>query len=329
LRTSLVRFDSSGVSWVVGEVDCSARGRWVDCMNDRGFLVERFEENRSHLRGVAYRMLGSVSEAEDALQDAWLRVREEDPEGIRSMQAWLTTVVGRVCLNRLRSRRARREVLTDFHVPDPVVTLSEEADPEQEALLGESVGLALLVVLDALSPAERVAFVLHDVFRVPFAEIAAILDRSQPAAEQLASRARRRISGSPEPEQDQARQREVVDAFFAAARDGDFEALIHVLAPDVELRIDGGSVRAEASIVLRGAEPVAGHTHNYARLHPHLRPALVNGAAGVVVAPRGRLFAVMGFTVVNGKITNIDALLDPERLALLEISLPPPADHTA
>ena len=298
-------------------------------MNDHAVLIQRFEENRSHLRGVAYRMLGSVSEAEDALQEAWLRVREEDPEAIRSMQGWLTTVVGRVCLNRLRSRRARREVLTDFHVPDPIVTVSEGADPEQEALLGESVGLALLVVLDALSPAERVSFVLHDVFRVPFAEIAAILGRSRPAAEQLASRARRRVSGSPEPEHDRARQREVVDAFFAASRDGDFEALIQVLAPDVELRIDGGSARADASVILRGAERVAGHTATYARLHPHLRPALVNGAAGVVVAPRGRLFAVMGFTVVNGRVTNIDALLDPDRLALLDITVPPPADHRA
>ena len=296
-------------------------------MTDHGVLIERFEQNRSHLRGVAYRMLGSVSEAEDALQEAWLRVREEDPEAIRSMQAWLTTVVGRVCLNRLRSRRARREVLTDFHVPDPVVTMSEEADPEQEALLGESVGLALLVVLDALSPAERVSFVLHDVFGVPFAEIAAILDRSRPAAEQLASRARRRVSGSAEPEQNLARQREVVDAFFAASRDGDFEALIAVLAPDVELRIDGGTVRPDASIVLHGANAVAGHTATYARLHPHLRPALVNGAAGVIVAPRGRLFAVMGFTVANGQITSIDALLDPARLALLDITVPPSADH--
>ena len=296
-------------------------------VNERELLTERFEHHRPHLQGVAYRMLGSVSEAEDALQEAWLRIVDEDPERIRSMQAWLTTVVGRVCLNRLRSRRTRREVLTDFHVPDPVVTLSDDVGPEQEALLGDSVGLALLVVLDTLDPAERVAFVLHDVFGVPFADIATILERSEGAAQQLASRARRRLSGSPEPDHDLARQRKVIDAFFAASRDGDLGALITVLAPDVELRIDGGVLRASASLALRGAAAVAAHTATYAGLHPYMRRALVNGAAGVVVAPRDQLFSVMAFTVANGRIARIDALLDPERLAALELGLPPTPDE--
>jgi RNA polymerase sigma-70 factor (ECF subfamily) len=298
-------------------------------VDDCQVLTERFEQNRSHLRGVAYRMLGSVEDAEDALQEAWLRVRGEDPREIERMQAWLTTVVARVCLNRLRARRARREVLTDFQVPDPVVTLPGEADPERETILAESVGLALLVLLDGLSPAERVAFVLHDVFGVPFADIADVLDRSPSAAMQLASRARRRVAGSPEPEPDLARQRQVVDAFFAASHAGDLEALLDVLAPDVELRIDGGALRSDASIHLRGADPVARHTATYAALHPHLRPALVNGAAGVVVAPGGRLFAVMGFAVAAGRITSIDCLLDPERLAALDVALPPAASAQA
>jgi RNA polymerase sigma-70 factor (ECF subfamily) len=284
-------------------------------MDDREWLTERFEQHRSHLRAVAYRMLGSVGEADDALQEAWLRVRAQDPEGVENMQAWLTTVVGRVCLNFLRSRRSRKE--TSVHVPDPVVSFDDEVDPENEALLAESVGLALLVVLDELKPAERLAFVLHDVFGVPFAQVASALGRSEAAAAQLASRARRRVRGSPEPDPDLARQREVVDAFFAASRDGDFDALVAVLDPDVELRIDGGALRADASVVLRGTEAVAGHTATYARMYPFVRPALVNGAAGAVVAPNGRLFSVMAFTVTNGRITQIDALLDPERLAAL------------
>jgi RNA polymerase sigma-70 factor, ECF subfamily len=238
------------------------------------------------------------------------------------MQAWLTTIVGRVCLNMLRSRRAR---LQDAHVPDPVVNLEGGVDPEEEALLAESVGLALLVVLDTLTPAERLAFVLHDVFGVPFADIATVLDRSEAAAQQLASRARRRIQGVPEPDRDLARQRRVVDAFFTASRDGDFDALLAVLDPDVELRIDGGALRGEASLVLRGASAVARHTATYSELYPFVRPALVNGAAGAVVAPRGRVFSVMGFTVTNGKIVQIDALLDPERLARLGLSDRSPA----
>jgi len=290
-------------------------------MDEREWLTERFQQHRSHLRAVAYRMLGSVSEADDAIQEAWLRIRDQDPGSVENMQAWLTTVVGRVCLNMLRSRRARREE-SSAHVPDPVVSFDEDVDPEHEALLAESVGLALLVVLDALTPAERLAFVLHDVFGVPFVDIATALDRSEAAAQQLASRARRRVQGSPKPDPDLARQREVVDAFFAASRDGDFDALVAVLDPDVELRIDGGVLREEASLVLRGAEAVAGHAATYSKLYPFVRPALVNGAAGAVVAPRGRLFSVMAFTATNGKITQIDALVDPERLAEFDLTLP-------
>ncbi len=291
-------------------------------MDEREWLTERFERHRLHLRAVAYRMLGSVSEADDALQEAWLRIRDQDARGVENMQAWLTTVMGRVCLNMLRSRRGRREVFSDAHVPDPVVTLSDSVDPEHEALVADSVGLALLIVLDALTPAERLAFVLHDVFGVPFADIASVLDRSEAAAQQLASRARRRVRGSPEPDPDLARQREVVDAFFAASRDGDFDALLAVLDPDVELRIDGGVLREEASLVLRGADAVAAHTATYAKLYPFVLAAIVNGAAGAVVAPRGRLFSVMAFTVTKGIITQIDALVDPERIAELSLTLP-------
>jgi RNA polymerase sigma-70 factor (ECF subfamily) len=290
-------------------------------MDEREWMTERFEEHRGHLRAVAYRMLGSVSEADDALQDAWLRIRSQDPGSVENMQAWLTTIVGRVCLNMLRSRRTRREELP-AHVPDPVVSFDQALGPEDEALLAESVGLALLVVLDSLTPAERLAFVLHDAFGVPFADIASALGRSEAAAQQLASRARRRVRGSPEPDPDVARQREIVDAFFAASRDGDFDALVAVLDPDVELRIDGGRLRPEATRVLRGADRVAGHTATYSTLYPFVRPALVNGAAGAVVAPGGRVFSVMAFTVTDGRITQIDALVDPERLAQLDLALP-------
>jgi RNA polymerase sigma-70 factor (ECF subfamily) len=289
-------------------------------MDERDWLADRFEDHRSHLRAVAYRMLGSVTEAEDAVQEAWLRACPADTSAIDNMREWLTTIVARVCLNMLRSRRSRPDQLAG-HVPDPVVSLDDSPDPEHEALLADSVGLALLVVLDTLAPAERFAFVLHDMFAVPFEEIAALLDRSPVAVRQLASRARRRVRGSPEPDADLARQREVVDAFFAASRDGDFDALVAILAADVELRIDGGALREDASVVLRGAHAVAGQTATYAKLYPFVRPALVNGAAGAVIAPRGRLFSIMAFTVTNGKITAIDALLDPERLATLDVNL--------
>ncbi len=289
-------------------------------MEERDWLASRFEEHRSHLYAVAYRMLGSVTEAEDAVQEAWLRCCPADPSGVENMRAWLTTIVGRVCLNMLRSRRSRREEYP-VHVPDPVVSLEESVDPEHEALLADSVGLALLVVLDTLAPAERLAFVLHDMFAVPFEDIATLVDRSPTAARQLASRARRRVQGSPEPDPDLARQRAVVDAFFAASRDGDFDALVAVLDPDVELRVDGGVLREEASLVLRGRETVATYTTTYSRLYPFVRPALVNGAAGAVIAPHGRLFSVMAFTVTHGSITVINALVDPERLAQLDLAM--------
>jgi RNA polymerase sigma factor (sigma-70 family) len=294
---------------------------------ERDWLTERFEQHRSHLRGVAYRMLGSASEADDALQEAWLRIRGQDAQSVENMQAWLTTIVGRVCLNMLRARRARREQLADVYVPDPVVSLEDSAGPEQEALVADSVGLALLVVLDALSPAERLAFVLHDVFGVPFSDIAAVLDRSEAAAQQLASRARRRVHGSPAPDPDLARQREVVDAFFAASRDGDFDALVAVLDPDVGLRIDGGVLRKKASLIRRGAQAVAAYSATYSRLYPFIRPALVNGAAGAVVARAGRVLSVMAFTVAHGKITQIDALVDPERLGQLNLAIPPSGEE--
>jgi RNA polymerase sigma factor (sigma-70 family) len=297
-------------------------------VDEREWLTERFQQHRPHLRAVAYRMLGSVSEADDALQEAWLRIRDQHPESIENMQAWLTTVVGRVCLNMLRSRQARpQEELWEVHVPDPVVTFADSADPEQEALLADSVGLALLVVLEALTPAERLAFVLHDVFGVSFAEIAGMLDRSEEAAMQLASRARRRVQNSPEPDPDLAQQRRVVDAFFAAARDGDFEALVQVLDPDVVLRIDGGRLRHSASLFLRGADAVAAHTRTYSKLHPYVIPAMVNGTAGAVIAPHGQPFSVMAFIVTNGKITAIDTLLDPERLQELDLAIPPSNDQ--
>jgi RNA polymerase sigma factor (sigma-70 family) len=296
-------------------------------MDEREWLTERFQQHRSHLRGVAYRMLGSVSEADDAVQEAWLRIRNEDPRSVKNMQAWLTTIVGRVCLNMLRARRARREELSDVYVPDPVVSLEDSVGPEQEALVADSVGLALLVVLDTLSPPERLAFVLHDVFGVPFADIAAVLHRSEAAAQQLASRARRRVRGSPEPDPDLIRQREAVNAFFAASRDGDLDALVAVLDPNVQLRIDGGALREKASLTLRGAEAVAAYSSTYSKLYPFIRPALVNGAAGAVVAPAGQVFSVMAFTVTNRRITQIDVLLDPERLGQLNLTIPPLGDQ--
>jgi len=293
-------------------------------MDEHEWLTQRFQHHRSHLRAVAYRMLGSVAEADDALQEAWLRIHDQDARSIENIQAWLTTIVGRVCLNILRSRRVRGEELSGVHVPDPVVTLSDTNNPEQEALLADSVGLALLVVLDALTPAERLAFVLHDVFGVSFADVATILERSEAAAMKLASRARRRVQDSPEPDRDLARQRLVVDAFFAAARGGDFESLVRMLHPDVILRVDGGRLRRGASLALHGAAAVAAHTTTYSKLHPYVAPALVNGTAGAVIAPHGEPYAVMAFTVTNGKIAAIDALLDPERLQQLELPTPQP-----
>ena len=288
-------------------------------MDEHELLAELFEDHRAHLRAVAYRMLGSVSEADDAVQEAWLRLGRSDASGIENLGGWLTTVVARVCLNMLRSRRSRREEPLEVHMPDPVVSGEDGGDPEYEALLADSVGLALLVVLDTLAPAERLAFVLHDMFAVPFDEIAAIVDRSPTAARQLASRARGRVQGAtPSPDTDLRRQREVVDAFFAAAREGDFDALVAVLDPDVVLRSDGGAARPAASALVHGARAVAERALMFAHLSPFVRPALVNGVAGVVVAPRGRPFSVMSFTVAGGKIVAINALADPTRLRRLE-----------
>jgi RNA polymerase sigma-70 factor (ECF subfamily) len=288
-------------------------------MEERDWLAERFEEHRGHLRAVAYKMLGSLSEADDAVQESWLRLSRSDTSEVENLRAWLTTVVARVSLNVLRSRRTRREEPLDVRVPDPVVSREDGTQPEHEALLADSVGLALLVVLETLAPAERLAFVLHDMFGVPFDEIAGMVDRSPAAARQLASRARRRVQGAaPVPDADLAGQRKVVDAFFAAARDGDFEGLVAVLDPDVVSRGDGGP---GASALVRGAREVAARALTFARLSPFVRPALVNGAAGVVVAPRGEPFSVMGFTVVGAKIVEIDAITDPARLRELDLAV--------
>jgi RNA polymerase sigma factor (sigma-70 family) len=280
------------------------------------YLAQQFEEHRSHLRAVAYRMLGSRTEADDALQEAWLRLNRADASGIENPGGWLTTVVARVCLDMLRSRRSRREEPLGPHLPEPIVSLEDTMQPEHEALLADSVGLALLVVLETLSPAERLAFVLHDMFGVPFDEIAPIVDRSPTAARQLASRARRRVRGAaPAPDPDLARQREVIDAFLAAAREGDFDALVALLDPDVVFRIDRGALTAPPSREVRGAHAVADQVLRYGRpFAPLGRPAIVNGAAGAVVEVRGRRVAVAGFTVVDGRIAAIDLLADPARL---------------
>ena len=293
-------------------------------MNEHDFLAERFEENRAHLRAVAYRMLGSPIEADDAVQEAWLRLSRSDTGGVENLGGWLTTVVARVCLDMLRSRRSRREEplgeLPRRRVPEPSVSHAEGIDPEHEALLADSVGLALVVVLETLSPAERVAFVLHDMFSVPFEEIAPIVGRSPATTRQLASRARRRVRGATDvPDADLARQREVVEAFLAASRDGDFDALVAVLDPDVVLRADDGALPVVAAREVRGAPAVARRAvKGRARA---ARPALVNGAVGVVVAPRGRLLVVLGFTIRGGKIAEIEAIADPERLSELDLAL--------
>ncbi|MFL6051639.1 MAG: RNA polymerase sigma factor SigJ [Actinoallomurus sp.] len=291
-------------------------------MDDREWLAGRFEEHRGRLRAVAYRMLGSVNEAEDAVQEAWLRLSRSDADAVENLEAWLTTVVARVCLNTLRSRDRRREDPLDVRVPDPIIGREDGHDPEHQAVLADSVGLALLVVLETLTPAERLAFVLHDMFAVPFEEIGPMVERSPAAARQLASRARRRVRGqAPAPEPDLARQRDVVAAFFAAARDGDFEALVAVLDPDVVLRSDGGTARARHTAVISGARSVAAQAITFGRLAPHARPALVNGAAGVVVVANGRPLSVMAFTVTDGRIAAIDVLADPERLGGLDLAV--------
>jgi RNA polymerase sigma factor (sigma-70 family) len=285
-------------------------------MNDQQWLAARFEENRSHLRAVAYRMLGSLTEADDAVQDTWVRLSRSGTSGVENLGGWMTTIVARVCLNLLRSRKVRREEALGVHLPDPLVK-----SPEDEAVLADSVSLALLVVLDTLTPAERLAFVLHDMFELPFEDIATMVGRSPAAARQLASRARRRVKGAdiPEPDADVAPQRQVVDAFFQAARGGDFDALVALLDPDVVLRSDAGAGRS-ASVVIRGAGAVAGQAlgggagGGRVRETAVLVPVLVNGTAGVVVTIKGRPFTVMAFTVMDGRIVAMDIIADPERV---------------
>jgi RNA polymerase sigma-70 factor (ECF subfamily) len=291
-------------------------------VNEREWLAERFEDNRAHLRAVAYRMLGSVCDADDAVQEYWLRLSRSDPRSVQNLQAWFTTGVARVCLDMLRSRKSRREEPLDSHVPEPIVSPEDGVDPEHEALLADSVGLAMLVVFETLTPAERLAFVLHDMFAVPFDEIAGLLERTPAAARQLASRARRRVQDAPVPDVDLDRQRELVDAFLAASRNADFDALVAVLDTDVVLRIDRGATPPGVSAEVHGAVAVAKRGVAFSRLAPFARPALVNGAAGLVVARHGRLLGVAGFTVSHGKIVEIDLLMDPTRLRELDLADP-------
>jgi RNA polymerase sigma factor (sigma-70 family) len=287
-------------------------------MDERDWLAEQFEEHRSRLRGVAYRMLGSLSEADDAVQEAWLRLSRTDADEVENLGGWLTTVVARVSLNMLRSRKARREEPFAGRLPDPLIDRADGIGPEHEALLADSVGLALLVVLETLSPPERLAFVLHDIFAMPFVEIAPIVDRSPEAARQLASRARRRVRAErAEPDADLETQREVIDAFLAAAREGDFDRLVAVLDPDVVLRQDFGPVGRTRE--LRGAAAVAGQALHYAQLD--VRPALINGVAGAVAFRHGRPFSIGAVTVRNGKIVELDFLADPERLRELDLTI--------
>ena len=289
-------------------------------MDERDWLTQQFEEHRTRLRAVAYRMLGSLTEADDAVQEAWLRLNRSDAAAIENLGGWLTTVVARISLNMLRSRDTRREEPLESRLPEPIIDRADGTDPEHEALLSDAVGLALLVVLETLSPAERLAFVLHDMFGVPFDEIAPIVDRSPEAARQLASRARRRVRAeNTVPDADVDTQREVVDAFLAAAREGDFERLLEVLDPDVVLRADFGP--ASELQVVRGAEAVMAQARIYGQLGLDLRPALVNGAAGGVALRDGVPFSVGAFTVRAGKIVELDFLVDPERLRELDLTV--------
>jgi RNA polymerase sigma-70 factor (ECF subfamily) len=289
----------------------------MSLMDENDRLAERFEEQRPQLRAVAYRMLGSLAEADDAVQDAWVRASSARTDDIENFGGWLTTIVARVCLNMLRTRRVRCQERPEVRLPDPVISPMGELGPEGEALLAESVGLALLVVLDELTPAERLAFVLHDMFDLPFDEIAPMVDRSPTAARQLASRARRRVRSADIPDADLARQRTVVDAFFLAARRGDFDALVAVLHPDVVLRADFGPRRSAASMIVRGAAAVARQARLGANPAAVLLPALINGAAGVVITLDGQPHGVMAFTVVGEQIVELDILGDPERIRRL------------
>ncbi len=290
-------------------------------MAEQDWLAERFEQYRPRLRAVSYRMLGSLSEADDAVQEAWLRVSRADTSQVEDLGAWLTTVVARICLNVLRSRAARREEPIGPHLPDPIVSGVDGVDPEHEALIADSVGLALLIVLDTLAPAERLAVVLHDAFDVPFDQIAAIIDRSEPATRQLASRARRRLRATPAPDATIAEQWELVDAFLAAARDGDFDALLRVLDPDVVLRADAGVTVPGGSRIERGARAVASGAVAFRTLGYVSRLALVNGAPGVVTFAGEQAFSVVGFTVAGGKIVEMNILVDPARLDRLDLTV--------
>jgi RNA polymerase sigma-70 factor (ECF subfamily) len=294
-------------------------------MDEQQLLAERFENHRSQLRAVAYRMLGSLSEADDALQEAWIRISRAEMSSIENIGGWLTTVVARVCLNMLRARKSRREESLHLRIPEPILDREGGVDPEHEVLLGDSIGLALLVVLETLTPAERVAFVLRDVFALSFEEIAPIVGRSPTAARQLASRARRRVRGvTPVPDRDLGEQRRVVDAFLAAVRSGDFEGLLAVLDPDVVLRADGGALWVGVTREIRGAEAVARSALTITeRLTGFdVQHALVNGAAGMVTRDQdGGPFSVMGFTVQNGRIAEIDVLMDPARLRQLDLTI--------
>jgi RNA polymerase sigma-70 factor (ECF subfamily) len=289
-------------------------------MTGQQWLAERFEQQRPRLRAVAYRMLGSLSEADDAVQEAWLRLSRSDADEIENLDGWLTTVVARLSLNMLRSRRTRREEPWGPRMPEPIVDPADGVDPEHEALLADSVGLALLVVLETLNPAERLAFVLHDMFAMPFEQIAPIVDRSPEATRQLASRARRRVRGSaPVPDADLATQWEVVDAFLAAARDGNFDALVALLDPDVVLHADAGAALPGVPREVRGAEAVAGQASAWSRVGLTVRRALVNGAAGIVAMRDGRAFSVGAVTVSGGRIVELDFLADPERLERIDL----------
>jgi len=287
-------------------------------------LAELFEAHRPHVRAVAYRMLGSVSEAEDAAQEAWIRLSRTDVSGVDNLRGWLTTVVARVCLDMLRARTSRREDPLDVHVPDPIVERAESrggTGPEADAMLADSVGLALLVVLEKLEPAERLAFVLHDVFGMAFEEIAPVVDRSVVATRQLASRARRRVQGqAPTSETDLRKQRRVVEAFLAAVQNGDFEALVTVLDPEIVLRADGGAVKGMSRFV-RGAQAVMAQAAAFSKLGLSSQVALVNGNIGVVSRlPDGRVLSVIGFTIADGKVVEMDILADPDRLNRLDLS---------
>jgi RNA polymerase sigma factor (sigma-70 family) len=291
-------------------------------MSEQDWLAEQFEEHRRRLRAVAYRMLGSMSDAEDAVQEAWLRLSGSEPGKIENLSGWLTTVVARVSLNMLRSRAVRREEPLSPHLPDPIVDRADGVDPEHEALLADSVGLALLVVLETLTPPERLAFVLHDMFGVPFEEIAPLIDRSPQATRQLASRARRRVRAQPTaPDVDVSGQWEVINAFLAAARGGDFNALVAALDPDVVLRADGGAAFAGASAEVHGALDVARRAATWSRVDLTMQPALVNGAAGMVATRSGTVFAIASIIVRNRKIIEMDYLADPERLAQLDLTI--------